>query len=542
MTSATAPTASRRNSLLLDALILFILCAAGGIFSVSQGTDTFWDLKNYHLYAAFAFFKNRLFLDIAPGQSQTYFPPLFDLHYYMLIKYFNDWPRLVAFIQGIPAGIFTYLIFRISLTIATATIGFGRTRWVCAVLATTLGVTGAGFLPLVGVESGDIQVGVLSLAALTIVLECLQQPGQHVWRLGAAGALAGVALAGKLTAIMYCVPLALLVAAMFGLWNAAVFGFAMAVAFVGLWGQHGWGLWVAFGNPFFPYFNGIFKSPDWLPSALPTAKPRLPGTLQLIFYPFTWARPQTGWVAELRMQDLRLSFLYLAFALWGGIGFYLTLRTIVQNDFSEIAEKAQSVFRNNRVQIFLVLFLILSYLLWLKLFAIYRYLIVVEALTGAGLIVVMRSIFSRSSNAVVAALAGVTIIANIIVVRPNWGHVPHGNHVISIEPMPIHPGSLVVFADDSPMSYLVPFLPRDTRVISINSNFIRPDQSHGLNRLMAKVVSAHSGPFAVVSASETPETVLDKSLAAYGLSPRDCAVVRSNFAPSGHKICQAYRR
>ena len=170
----------------------------------------------------------------------------------------------------------------------------------------------------------------------------------------------------------------------------------------------------------------------------------------------------------------------------------------------------------------------------------YRFLIAVEALAGAGLIVVAGGIFRHHAAPVLCVLAAVTIVANVFIVRPNWGRAPYGKHVIYAEPMPFAPGSLVVIADDWPHGFIVPLLPPDTQVISIYSNFIKPGEAYGLNRRMAELVRTHVGPFATISAAEVPEAVVKDRLAQYGLSERDCVVIATNIA-GRHRICQAFR-
>src|SRR6187431_2059507 len=105
--------AQQRLSWIFHLALLTTLCVGAGLYSVSKGTDANWDLKNYHLYSAYAFVNNRLFFDIAPSQLQTYLNPTLNLITYYFMVMLNDHPRLFAFTQGIPAGIYGFLLFRI---------------------------------------------------------------------------------------------------------------------------------------------------------------------------------------------------------------------------------------------------------------------------------------------------------------------------------------------------------------------------------------------------------------------------------------------
>lgn len=57
-------------------------CVLFGILSVMLGQDANWDLRNYHLYNAYAWLNDRLETDLAPAQMQSYFVPVLDVPYY----------------------------------------------------------------------------------------------------------------------------------------------------------------------------------------------------------------------------------------------------------------------------------------------------------------------------------------------------------------------------------------------------------------------------------------------------------------------------
>jgi len=186
--------AQQRLSWIFHLALLTTLCAGAGIYAVSKGTDANWDLKNYHLYSAYAFVSNRLFFDIAPSQLQTYLNPTFNLITYYLMVMLNDYPRLFAFTQGLPAGIYGFFLFRIGILVASATLGRTLLAYACAVVATALGLTGAGFAAVVGTSTNDIITGTLCLAALAIAIGEVANPSRRHWRLALSGILAGIAL------------------------------------------------------------------------------------------------------------------------------------------------------------------------------------------------------------------------------------------------------------------------------------------------------------------------------------------------------------
>lgn len=86
---------------LIGLMVLF------GFVSLREGLDVNWDLKNYHLYNAYAFMNDRLGHDIAPAQMQTYFNPILDLPFYYLVTLIDS-PRLIAFLMGSLHGIVAF--------------------------------------------------------------------------------------------------------------------------------------------------------------------------------------------------------------------------------------------------------------------------------------------------------------------------------------------------------------------------------------------------------------------------------------------------
>ena len=522
-----------RLLLVLNLALLTAFCVAAGFYSISQGTDANWDLKNYHVYSAYAFVNNRMFYDIAPAQLQTYLNPVINLSTYYLMIMLNEKPRLFAFVQGIPAGIYGFVVFRIGVMVASAIFGRTLMAYTCAAAAAAVGLTGAGFMALVGTSTNDIVTGLLCLAALALVMRETASPLRRPWRIGSAGILAGAALAAKLTAVMYFLPIALIVLAILGYRAAFTFGVSAAAAFLVLWGPHAWQLWSATGNPLFPMYNHIFKSPEWLPTWILGGRNLPRNALEFVFYPFIWAVDQAH-VTEITMRDLRLPVLYCAFAISSVVA-------LARLGSRKPEAPGLSRAGNARVVMALVGFIVISYVIWMSTFGIYRYAIVLESLTGAGLIAAAAVIFGRSEARVLTLLLAVFAVANVWITRPDWGHVDHTYRVIDVEPLLIPAGALVVIVDRMPHGYLVPFLPADVRVVSIDNNFVHPGQAYGLNRRISEIVSSHLGAIAVISSALTDDATMQAALAHYRLRAEACAVVRSNIELAGHRICSGSR-
>jgi len=82
-----------------------------GLYSLGQGADSNWDLRNYHLYNAYAFLHGRLAVDLAPAGMQSYFNPLLDVPYYLMTMHLPA--MLVGFIMGVIHGLNFVLVLGI---------------------------------------------------------------------------------------------------------------------------------------------------------------------------------------------------------------------------------------------------------------------------------------------------------------------------------------------------------------------------------------------------------------------------------------------
>jgi len=505
------------------AALLLCLLGLGGL-SVWLGTDRNWDLRNYHLYGPHALLQGRMLFDVAPAQLQSFFNPTIHLLHRFLFQALNDQPRVFAFLMGLPAGAFLFLMLRIAWDHATQILPRGSAAWSVTLIAGLLVLTGAAVLPVVGLSTFDIVVAVpLALAYLLVLRACLARDaggGVRLFPLALAGAVAGLAVGLKLTALPFAAAIGVMLLATLGLRAALVAGTAMAAGFLLGFGPYTWQLWQATGNPLFPHFNHVFQSPEWLPVRIADERFLPRSLLQAIAYPFWWIRPTAGMVTELGMADPRMAIGYVA---WFALGAMLLMRPALPG---------------RRAIAFLLGVTALSYAAWAKLFGIYRYLVLLEALAAIVTMLALLLPLRRRPLAAVLGFAAVSLLAVATTIHPNWGHGPHGERILEAEPLPVRPGSLVVTVDDTPMGYLVTLMPPDVRVLGMATNFLRPDQEHGLNRRIGAAIAAHSGAIWSLSDSGTPAAMRDQVLAAHGLvASGECVLVRTSFEPGGHRFC-----
>jgi hypothetical protein len=219
--------------------------------------------------------------------------------------------------------------------------------------------------------------------------------------------------------------------------------------FVALYGPWAWKLHELTGNPFFPFFNGVFRS-EWMASINIRDARFLPRSwLQWLFYPFYWIPLQSNLVAEMPFRDLRLALAYVFLAGYG-------VAALTRKDL-----RTRLLLGKYRSMHVLVLFLTLSYIVWMHQFSILRYLVAAECLAGifviAGTMAVVQRLGRRATWLPALCVISVAGIITGYTVHPKWGRAPVGTDIFAVHAPVFENGALIIFCDQN-MSFLAPSL------------------------------------------------------------------------------------
>src|ERR1700685_4187235 len=146
-------------------LLLVAVCVGTGLLSVFLGPDNYWDLRYYHLYNPWAYLHGRYLYDVGPAQEQGFLNPTADFLLYGLISSpLNDFPRVVAFIMGAVHGINAALLLVIACHVIRPPEPVERST--LGSVAWLMGVSGAGFMSLLGTSSNDLICALFVLGSL----------------------------------------------------------------------------------------------------------------------------------------------------------------------------------------------------------------------------------------------------------------------------------------------------------------------------------------------------------------------------------------
>lgn len=398
------------------------------------GMDGFWDTANYHWYLGWAFWSVSSYNVGAAAQYQTFLNPVIDAVNYAL---FSLHPFLGAAFHSVCLALTIVVVYRIAGNV----VGPDESRRFGPVLAAISAATGAMTVSLFGSLTNEHITALLILAGLDLMV---RQDAMHDRKASlGAGLLMGLATGLKLTAAPYVAGM-LVTAALVSKMNIRTLFLIGVGGALGLLLADGVFMalrWDVYRNPLFPLANNIFHSPyfplEWKSFSQFELR-MLPYYLSL---PIRWL--YSGDLSESNMvRDGRL--------LLGYIGLALAF-------FSAMVQR-RKLRDEERIVIF---FFIFSWLAWILFFRIYRYLVVLEMISGVVFVIGLLRVVPAGGTwqRTAAPLLSLVFLA-IVTVYPDWGRRPWHREFASsnVTALIASDKTNVVFFSDERVSYLAPEL------------------------------------------------------------------------------------
>ncbi len=505
------------------ALLLCLAVPLGfGALALALGQDANWDLRNYHWYNPYAFLTGRLHTDFA---ASTPYNPALDVPLYLGATLLSA--KVFSFILGTIHGLNYVLLYLLSRAVL-APLAEPRRTWSAAAIA-IVGIVGGGHIGLVGTSFHDNVVSLAVIGAMLIVVsapaDVFRGMSRSAYvRVGLAGLLLGVGVGLKQPTITFAVGLCfafLLAGGTF--WRRMFLAFWFGIGITtgiglscGFWMLH---LWREYQNPLFPYFNNIFKSPLGL-NAANRDMAYVPKTLlDAAIFPLRFSF-ESRRVGEIEFRDLRI------------LGAYLVLLATPIIFYSRRAAAAVIPAVDGVAARYVIAAAALSYVVWVPLFGIYRYIIPLEML--APLAAVAAIALWPMSLRLRATIAGALLVLVTVTAQPgNWIRLPAWTEkMIEVSVPPLPADTMVLLVGLEPLSYVIPSLPPAIPVVRLQGYFTDPKDDTGVNRVIRARIKAHQGPFYLLFAAWDRNTV-DVVLPQFGLSGdfSACGEVTSNVRP-----------
>ena len=521
----------RARHIAVDAVVLLLLTAVYFRVAIHNGPEASWDLRNYHLYTPFALLHGKAAVDLYPATQHTFANPALDLPSYAARMALLERPNVLDCLLSLPTIISAFAAYRICLHVLPASV---RARRWLALIATLLGATGVGTLGRRASTDSVAFRGRFTWAGLLCAVVAARE-GRQAWiGYAAGGALCGMAAGLKLTQACFAVALAgsvLLLSAR--TWrNRLASAAAVAIgcgAGAAITGGPWWiSLYLRFGNPIFPFFNNVFRSPLYPPIAISTEYLKPHGALEALFYPFYWAFEVQERVWESPNREPRFAVAYVA----------VVLAVLVALAGRRRAEAPSADERAGKL---ILGFFTIGFAVWEAQFSIYRYLFPLEMIAGAPLLIALRPWLTerRLGFTPLASLAALVGLCWLWTVYPGAGRAKPANPAAYANLPELQPGAMVALLDGSPMSFLAVFADPRVRFVGTNNELINPDRPSPLRDQVEAAIHAQDGAlWGVESPAEQPGAA-DTALAFYKLRRAGpCAPVDTNLSRGSIQLCR----
>jgi hypothetical protein len=428
------------------------------VYAVRKGQDASWDQLNYHLDIPFLLLHGTYWDSIAPSGIQTYLNPLILIPQYLVIRAL---PPLAAVATIVLAQSMAFVIAaRICLRIAGPDPAEGG--YFVAFLGFVLCLASPMALSEAGTTIVDLTDAIpVLLAYLLLLTRDDASAPRHACL--AAGLLLGLSAGLKLTNMTFVIgapafflagsePPRCRVVDMMQLMLGA------AISFAGIAGWWHIALWRRFHNPIFPYANNIFRSPDYPMVAQRDVRFLPTSAWDIVLYPYHWLVGTTlspvlrSVGSETDPKDARFA---LALA-----GVPVALAMVL---FRRPRGRALLA----RPETGLLLACAIDYLVWLFTFGILRYLIPVEILCGAVLLVLTGWVAAGRWRTRFLLLLAIAVVVRMHVA--SWQRVAWQSHwaTIAETPLALH-GKPLVFLTFAPSAFVALSLPANARYVNLD--------------------------------------------------------------------------
>ena len=473
---------------LVCAIQCFVISTIGlYFFAYRWGQDTNYDLMNYHHLSPFAFFSKDPFQSITT--EQQFLNPIVFVPHYGLNLVFT--PKVATFFIVLLQSLNIPLVYLLSSSLLLKHEALSKIRPVLSLCAAAIAIFGSSFLSEIGTSYADGIASLFVISGLCLAVLSFHYPNHRMPVLTiASGIFLGIAFALKLTNGVFAIAAGASLAFVGDLRSRvarlATLIVGGAIGFMVTGGFWHYALYKNFSSPFFPYFNSIFKSPFYPPVSIIDNYDRfIPSSLlDAAAYPFRLALGQH--FTEYPSRDMRYALLFISLLVLCLVG------TLRYSSGHAHTPGTQAATATRHGATFLILFSIISFALWLRMFAIQRYLIPLELMAGVSLIAV--GVIGRLGARAMIVAAVLTTVAVCAWSRISFdhGHSRWVDRVARAElPKDILQSNRLFLLYGRPMTYLIPDFARETRFFDIR---MLEDPNNAMGRAFKNILATEKRP------------------------------------------------
>lgn len=392
------------QSLEVGSLLALVILSISWV--IISGKDLSWDDLNYHLYSPYSLLNDRLESDFFAASIQGYLNPIGYIPFYLMVV--AGVPSLwVALVLTAIHVANIALVYRFSKLVLSRSGAATPYPWMAVLIAFSTSL----YWSLIGSTFLDLLVTVPMLLSICLLLE-----NRDSLRVSSGGALMGAAVGLKLSCVVFALPAAGLL--LFRplstrgvlLRRAGHYLLGLAMGFLLLYGYWGYQLWLEFGSPFFPFFNGLFQSEFFLSENISIQRYIPESLAAYLAFPFQVALPKYWIYSELINPDLKLV------AVW-----FIVLVACFVWIAGRMTQRSSKHFAPSREFWVLLLFWCGSYVLWVSTSSAGRYGVLLFFVAGPLIVLGLRQLFPRHVLAIGLMLLSIQYGMLWAAGIPRWG-------------------------------------------------------------------------------------------------------------------------
>jgi hypothetical protein len=499
------------------------------------GKDMAWDTMNYHLYSGFSAVNDRFDQDYFAAGVLSYFNPYAYAPFYAMVH--AGLPALlICSILAVLHSVILWLTFELGVAVCPSK--NDRSRLLAGGCAVALAFMNPVLMQELGSCFADITTAELSLAGWLFLASAVREPRKSrvIW----AGLILGAASAFKLSNAVPAISAAAMLFVLPMDWRDKIrhgflFGIALGAGFAVVAAPWSYRLEKVFGNPMFPMFNNIFRSPEFITQPMVHYR-FIPQSIgDALWRPFAMIDPTPMIHEELSAPDPRYAILVALgvtyILLWAWKRFSRTSKS--PND----PEKKDST----RVLCALGLALSLHWVLWLATSGNSRYVLTMACVAAAVIVGMLFRIFASRPNIrnyLLIIILGTQAVQLSMGAQYRWNSAEWGGPWFDLsipENLKSEPNLYLTMGVQS-NSFLAPFLAKGSGFVNFAGGFtLDPDDANGtrlktmIRRSLPNVRVVFGGgeryKNAAAHAPNAPE--VDDALQRFGLRTdmNDCATI-----------------
>jgi hypothetical protein len=435
------------------------------------GKDMPWDTLNYHLYAGFSALHDRFANDYFAAGTLSYLNPYAFVPFYLLVSSGLSALAVSSILAAVNSTLL-WLTFELALTAAPSTATL-RARLTFALCAVALAALNPILIQEFGSSMSDISTAIPVLGGWLLLARAVREP-RITWII-CAGLLLGAATALKLTNSVHAIAaLALLLVLP---WNLAALlrrgfacGLAIGVGFAAVALPWSLRLAHAFGNPFFPMLNGVFRAPDFTTETLRLYR-FIPESLgDALWRPFALLAPVRLVHSELRSPEICYAVLVI-----------LLLILVLQQLWRRLHPDHEGATRQvdddseKRVLIGLGLALALDWVLWLSSSANGRYFLPIASVAAVLTVALVWRMFRAKACAyILVGIFAVQIFQLAMATEFRWKPVAWGGPWFQVDvprKLATEPNLYLTIGTQS-SSFLIPYFDHDSGFTNFAGGYV----------------------------------------------------------------------